>query len=355
MMKSSVQKTSFGRLPGGTAVELFTLTNSNGLFAKITNYGTIITELHVPDRQGKLGDIVLGFDNLAQYLKGHPYFGATVGRFANRIAKGKFALDGKNYTLAVNNGPNALHGGLRGFDKVIWKAEPQDGACVKFAYTSADGEEGYPGKLDVTVVMTLTDLNELRIDYTADTDKPTPINLTNHSYFNLAGQGDILGHELMIAADHFTPTDATLIPTGEIKAVKGTPLDFIAARPIGSRLGELTNEERGYDHNFVLRDGAKSKPGTEAAAPMPAARAYEPKTGRVMEVHTTEPGVQLYTANYLDGSLTGKGGIVYRKHGAFCLETQHFPDSVNKPNFPSTILRPGQTYRQTTVHKFSAK
>jgi len=346
-MKSGIQKASFGHARDGTAVDLFTLTNANGLVAKITNYGTIITELHVPDRQGKLGDIVQGFDNLGQYLQTHPYFGCTVGRVANRIAKGKFTLDGKNYALAVNNGPNHLHGGLKGFDKVVWRAEPQPGASVKFTYTSADGEEGYPGKLDVTVVMTLTDSNELHIDYTASTDKPTPVNLTNHSYFNLAGQGGVLGHELMLAADHYTPSDATLIPTGEIKSVKGTPLDFTAPRALGSRIGELKNDERGYDHNFVINNGSKNL--------VLAARVYEPKTGRLMEVHTTEPGIQLYTANYLDGSLTGKGGMVYRKHSAFCLETQHYPDSVNKPNFPSTILRPGQTYRQTTVHKFAAR
>ncbi|HWX19490.1 MAG TPA: aldose epimerase family protein [Candidatus Binatia bacterium] len=346
-MKSNTQKSSFGTLPDGTAVDVFTLTNSSGLVAKLTNYGTIITELHVPDRHGKLGDVVLGFDNLGQYLKGHPYFGCTVGRVANRIAKGKFSLEGKTYTLAVNNGLNHLHGGLKGFDKVVWKAEPQAGASVKFSYTSADGEEGYPGSLQAIVVMALTEANELRIDYTAASDKPTPINLTNHSYFNLAGQGEVLGHALMVAADHFTPTDATLVPTGEIKSVKGTPLDFTTPKTLGSRISELSNDERGYDHNFVLNNGGK----TLALA----ARVFEPESGRVMEVHTTEPGVQLYTANYLDGSLTGKGGIVYRKHTAFCLETQHYPDSVNKPNFPSTILRPGQTYRQTTVHKFAVQ
>jgi aldose 1-epimerase len=346
-MKTSIQRSSFGKLADGTAVDLFTVTNASGIIAKITNYGTIITELHVPDRQGKLGDIVLGFDNLEQYLKKHPYFGCTVGRVANRIAKGKFTLDGKTYTLAVNNGPNALHGGLKGFDKVAWRAEAQSGAAVKFTYTSADGEEGYPGKLDVTVVMTLTDDNELRIDYTAVTDKPTPVNLTNHSYFNLALRGDVLGHEMTIAADHYTPTSADLIPTGEIAPVAGTPLDFRTPHTLGSRIHELTNVEKGYDHNFVLNSGGKSL--------ALAARAYEPTSGRVMEVHTTEPGIQLYTANYLDGSLVGKNGIVYNRQTAFCLETQHFPDSVNKPNFPSTILRPGQTYRQTTVHKFSVK
>jgi aldose 1-epimerase len=344
-MKAGVQKSTFGKLPDRRAVDLYTLTNENGLVAKITNYGTIITELHVPDRNGKFGDVVLGFDNLEQYLKGHPYFGCTVGRVANRIAKGKFTLDGKNYTVATNNGPNHLHGGLVGFDKVFWKAEPQAGAAVKFTYSSPDGEEGYPGKLDVTVTMTLTDANELRIDYLATTDKPTPVNLTNHSYFNLAERGKILEHELMLAADHFTPWDADLIPTGEIKLVMGTPMDFTSPAPMGSRFAELKGTPVGYDVNFVINGGAK---GLTLAA-----RVKEPKSGRVMEVHTTEPGIQLYTANFLDGSLKGKGGVVYEQHTAFCLETQHFPDSINQPKFPSIVLGPGETYRQTTVHKFS--
>jgi aldose 1-epimerase len=299
----------------------------------------------VPDRSGKPDDVVLGFDNLGQYLKGHPYFGCTVGRVANRIAKGRFTLDGKEYTLAVNNGPNHLHGGLKGFDKVVWKAEPQSGAAVKFSYTSADGEEGYPGKVDVTVLMTLSDKNELSIDYTAVSDKPTPVNLTNHSYFNLSGTRDVLKHELTIAADYFTPKNQDSVPTGEIKPVKGTPMDFTKAQPIGSRFSQLDEKPVGYDHNFVINGGGKGLAF--------AARVFEPTSGRVMEVWTTEPGVQLYTSNFLDGSLTGKKGIVYRQHAALCLETQHFPDSVNHPNFPSTILRPGQTYRQTTVHKFS--
>lgn len=345
-MKAAVQKASFGKLSDGTPVDIYTLTNANGFIAKVTNYGTIITELHVPDRKGKMGDVVLGFDNLEQYLKGHPYFGCTVGRFANRIAKGQFSLDGKTYKLAVNNGPNHLHGGLKGFDKVVWKAELQSGA-VKFTYASRDGEEGYPGKLDVTVVMTLTDTSELRIDYTATADKATPVNLTNHSYFNLAGSGDILNHELMLAADHFTRTDADLIPTGEIKPVKSTAMDFTTAKPIGSRILDIGNKEAGYDHNYVLNSGGKSL--------SLAARVYEPKSGRVLEVHTTQPGIQLYTANYLDSSLKGKSGVIYARQHAFCLETQHFPDSVNQPKFPSTILRPGQTYRQTTVHKFSTE
>ena len=346
-MKANVKKSSFGKLPDGTAVDLFTLTNAKDLVAKVTNYGTIITELHVPDRQGKLGDIVLGFDNLAQYLKGHPYFGCTVGRVANRIAGGQFTLDGQTCKLAVNNGPNSLHGGLKGFDKVVWKAKAEKGASVKFTYASADGEEGYPGKLEVTVVMTLTDANELRLDYTATTDKSTPVNLTNHSYFNLAGAGDVLAHELLVEADQYTPVDASLIPTGEIKPVKGTPLDFTTQQPIGSRFAQLKTKPVGYDNNFVLRSGGK--------ALALAARVVEPKSGRVMEVLTTEPAIQLYTSNFLDGKLTGKGGFVYRQHTAFCLETQHFPDAVHHPNFPSIILRPGQTYRQTTVHKFTAK
>ena len=343
-MKPSLEKARFGQLPDGTGVDLYTLTNAHGLVAKVTNYGTIITELHVPDRHGQAGDVVLGFDNLDQYLKGHPCFGCTVGRVANRIAKGRFTLDGKTYTLAINNGPNHLHGGLKGFDKARWQAEPQAGAAVKFTRTSIDGEEGYPGALAVAVTMSLTESNELRLDYTATTDRPTPVNLTNHSYFNLAGEGDVLAHELMIAADHYTPADSALIPTGEIKPVKGTPLDFTKPQPIGSRFAQLHADPVGYDHNFVLNSGGKRL--------ALAARVYEPKSGRVMEVHTTEPGVQLYTANFLNGSLTGKRGVVYRRHAGFCLETQHFPDSVNQPKFPSVILRPDQVYRQTTTHKF---
>lgn len=348
-MKANVQKTSFGRLADGQTADLFTLTNANGLVAKVTSYGTIITELHVPDRSGNNGDIVLGFDNLDQYLKGHPYFGATVGRVANRIAGGKFILNGKTYRLAVNNGPNSLHGGLRGFDKVIWRAEPQAGAAVKFSYTSANGEEGFPGKVDVAVLMTLTDENELRIDYTATSDAPTPINLTNHSYFNLlAGPGDILSHELMLSADFYTPTDSTSIPTGEIRPVKGTPMEFTSPHPIGERIAEVGGEKVGYDNNYVINGGGKG-------VLVLVARAYEPRTGRVLEVHTTQPGVQFYTSNYLDGSLRGKYGRTYVQHTGFCLETQHFPDSVNHPNFPSTILNPGEVYRQTTVYKFAVR
>ncbi len=346
-MKSYIQTSDFGKTAEGAPVELYTLTNANGLAAKITNYGTIITELHVPDRRGQLGDVVLGFDNLGQYLKGHPYFGSTVGRFANRIAKGEFALDGKTYKLATNNGPNHLHGGLKGFDKKVWKAEPQGGATVRFSYTSPDGEEGYPGKLAVEVTMSLADANELRIDYVATTDKATPVNLTNHSYFNLAGSGDILSHELMLAADSYTPSDATLIPTGEIKAVKDTPMDFTTSRPIGSRFSELKGEPVGYDHNYVLNNDARNL-GV-------GARVHDPASGRVMEMRTTQPGVQLYTGNFLNGSLTGKRGVVYTRHSGFCLETQHFPDSVHRPNFPSVILQPGQPYRQTTIYRFTTR
>ena len=344
-MTAGVRKSSFGKLPDGRAVDLYTLENAGGLVAKVTNYGAIITELHVPDRHGKSGDVVLGFDNLEHYLQKHPYFGSTVGRFANRIAKGRFTLDGKTYTLAINNTPNHLHGGLKGFDKVLWKAEPLTGAAVKFTYASPDGEEGYPGTLAVGVTISLTDANELRIDYAATTDKATPLNLTNHSYFNLAGEGDVLSHELMIAADYFTPPDSTRIPTGEIKAVKGTPMDFTQPQPVGARFTQITDRPVGYDHNFVL-----NKRGENLVF---AARVYEPKSGRVMEAYTTEPGVQLYTSNFFDGSLTGKRGIVYQQHAALCLEAQHFPDSVNQPKFPSGILRPGQTYRQTTTYKFS--
>jgi aldose 1-epimerase len=350
--RASVQKQAFGKTPDGAEVDVYTLTNTSGTTAKIMTYGAILTEHDVPDRDGKIEDVVLGFDNLKDYLAGHPYFGSTVGRVANRVAKGKFTLDGKEYKLATNNGPNALHGGLKGFDKVIWKAEPQmvaDGVAVKFTYVSKDGEEGYPGTLNATVTYTLTNENELRLDYTATTDQATPVNLTNHSYFNLAGakSGDILDHELMLAADKYTPTDDTLIPTGEIKPVKDTPLDFTTPKRIGERIDQLKGDPVGYDHNFVL-----NSEGKKLAL---AARVRDPKTGRVMEMYTTEPGVQFYTGNFLDGKQTGRGGVVYKKHAGFCLEAQHFPDSVNHPNFPSMILKPGETYKQTTIYKFSAK
>jgi aldose 1-epimerase len=348
--KAGVKKAMFGKLDDGTPVEIYTLTNSHGLTAKIMTYGATLTELHVPDRNGAQGDVVLGFDNLAQYVKGHPYFGSTVGRVANRIAKGKFTLEGKAYTLAVNNGPNHLHGGLKAFDKAVWKAtrvKSADGPAVKFAYHSPDGEEGYPGNLDVAVTYTLTNKNGLRIDYEATTDRATPVNLTNHTYFNLAGKGDILDHELMLAADRYVAVDDTLIPTGELREVKGTPMDFTTPHKIGERITQVGGDPNGYDHCYVLNSGGRSF--------ALAARATEPTTGRVMEMYTTEPGVQFYTGNFLDGTLTGKGGMVYRKHSAFCLEAGHFPDSVNHPDFPSTILRPGQTYRQRTEYVFSTR
>jgi aldose 1-epimerase len=350
---ASITKKPFGQTADGQDVDLYVLANASGTQAKVITYGGIVTELHVPDRDGKLGDVVLGFDDLKGYLAGHPYFGCLVGRVANRIAKGRFTLDGKEYKVATNNGPNALHGGLKGYDKVVWKAgkaAADDGkASLELSYPSKDGEEGYPGNLSCTVTYTLTDDNELRIDYRATTDRPTPVNLTNHSYFNLAGpaSGDILGHEIMLAADRYTPVDDMLIPTGEIKPVRGTPLDFTKPEKIGARIDRLKGDPGGYDHNFVINGG-----GGKLAL---AARVHEPKTGRVMEVHTTEPGVQFYTGNFLDGTVKGKGGVVYKKHQGLCLEAQHFPDSVNHPDFPSIVLKPGQTYTQTTVYKFSAK
>jgi aldose 1-epimerase len=347
----SVKQEPFGMLPDGTPIAIFTLTNKNGITARIMTYGAILVSLRLPDRNGRFADVVLGFDDLAGYLGTHPYFGAIVGRYANRIAKGRFTLNGATYTLAQNNNGNSLHGGLRGFDKVVWKAEPVRGAGesgVKLTYLSKDMEEGYPGNLAVTIVYTLTDADELRISYEAVTDKATPVNLTNHTYWNLAGQGkgDILGHVLEIEADRFTAVDsaANLIPTGELADVKGTPLDFTAPHAIGER---IANVEGGYDHNFVLRSG-----GGKLAL---AARVLEPTTGRVLEVFTDQPGIQFYTGNFLDGTVKGKGGVGYGKHFGFCLETQHFPDSPNQPNFPSTILEPGKKYATVTVHKFLVK
>jgi aldose 1-epimerase len=347
-----VEKQPFGKTADGTPVDLYTLTNSKGVRVAITNYGGIVVSLFTPDRNGNPGDIVLGFERLEDYLKGHPYFGAIIGRYGNRIAKGRFTLDGVEYKLAQNNGENHLHGGLVGFDKKVWKARDfvdAEGQHLELRYTSPDGEEGYPGNLDVTVTYSLNEQNQLRIDYVATTDKPTVVNLTNHSYFNLAGEGDILGHLLRLNADYFTPVDAGLIPTGELRPVKGTPFDFTEPTPIGARI-EQDDEQlrygRGYDHNFVLRGG-----GSLAEA----AEVYEPKTGRVLRVLTTEPGVQFYTGNFLDGTLRGKYGRVYHRRTGFCLETQHFPDSPNKPHFPTTVLRPGQTYRSTTIYEFSAR
>ncbi len=348
---TTLTEQDWGHTPDGVVVKLFTLANSKGMTAKITNYGGIVTELLVPDRTGRPGNVVLGFGTLAEYLKGHPFFGAIAGRVANRIANATFSLDGKDYALAANNGPHHLHGGRKGFDKVVWEAKPLPStpkqAALQLAYVSGDGEEGYPGSLRVTVNYALTEENELRMEYTATTDKATPINLTNHSYFNLACVGDVLGHELMLAADRYTPVDETLIPTGEIASVRNTPLDFTLPTAIGARIGQLKPQPGGYDHNYVLNSGGK--------ALALAARVSEPNTGRTLEVHTTEPGVQLYTGNFLDGTLTSMGGLVCKQHSGFCLETQHFPDAVHRPNFPSVILRPGSTYQTTTVFKFSVR
>ncbi len=346
----SAEKESFGQTPDGRGVDLYTLTNTNGLRAKITNYGAILVSLEVPDRDGNLADITLGYDNLDDYVKRGAFFGATVGRYANRIGGAKFVLDGTEYKLAANNGQNHIHGGIKGFDKVVWKLDDlkdeSNEALVKMSYISEDGEEGYPGNMACTVTYTLTKDNELKISYEAETDKTTVVNLTNHSYFNLAGQGtgDILGHELTLNADKYTVFDEGLIPTGEIRSVKDSPLDFTLPMSIGARIEQVGN---GYDNNYVLNSGG----GTLALC----ARVYEPTSGRVMEVYTTEPGVQLYTGNFLNGSITGKDGKVYNKHYGFCLETQHFPDSPNKPNFPSVVLLPGQKYVSETVHRFYTK
>ena len=348
-------KDDFGQTPEGQSVVIYTLTNSHGAEVKITNYGGIVTSLKVPDRTGRLGDIVLGFDNLDAYLKGNPYFGATIGRYGNRIAKGRFTLNGVEYKLAVNNGANHLHGGIKGFDKVVWNARPlkiPNGAALELTYLSKDGEEGYPGNLSVKVTYTLTNANELKIEYSATTDKDTVLNLTHHSYFNLAGQGngDILKHTLFMNANRFTPTDAGSIPTGELKSVRNTPFDFLRATEIGARINEADQQlqfGKGYDHNFVLN----GKSGTMRLG----ARVYEAGSGRLMEVWTTEPGMQFYTGNFLDGTLTGKDGKVYNQRYGFCLETQHFPDSPNEPKFPSTTLRKGARYHTVTVYKFSTR
>ncbi|UCF21581.1 MAG: galactose mutarotase [Gemmatimonadota bacterium] len=351
----SYQVEPFGTMPDGRAVQLYTLTNAHGARARITDYGGIVTHLFVPDRNGELADVVLGYDSLADYLRDSSYFGAIVGRYANRIARGKFTLEGVEYSLAVNNGPNHLHGGLRGFDKVVWEAEPYsnaDEAGLRLTYVSPDGEEGYPGRLTATVTYALDNQNQLRIDYSAEADQPTIVNLTHHGYFNLAGEasGDILGHELTLAASRFTPIDSTLIPTAELVPVTGTPLDFRRPTSIGARIGDAHEQLRyagGYDHNFVLDEAGGSL--------RLAARVYEPSSGRVMEVYTTQPGIQFYSGNFLDGSDVGKGGVPYEHRTGFCLETQHFPDSPNKPEFPSTVLRPGEEYTSTTIYRFLSR
>jgi aldose 1-epimerase len=344
-----VTRRVFGQMPDGTSVESFTLTNANGIEVTAIPYGAIITSLKTPDRSGRAGDIVLGFDSLDGYLKEHPYFGAIVGRYGNRIAKGQFTLDGRTYSLAKNNGPNHLHGGIKGFDKVVWTAAPVGANAVAFTRTSADGEEGYPGNLKVRVTYTLTDKNELVVDYLATTDKATPVNLTQHSYFNLsAGKStDILGHELTINADRYTPVDAALIPTGELAPVEGTPFDFRKPVAIGKRIDQdhpqIANG-KGYDHNWVLN---RAGSGLQLAA-----RVLDPVSGRTLEVRTTEPGMQFYAGNFLDGTLKGKGGQIYGRRSGFCLETQHYPDSPNQPTFPSTIVKPGQEYKSQTVFRF---
>ena len=351
----SITRADFGTLDS-KPVSLYTLTNKNGLIAKISDYGGIVTELYTPDRDGKMADIVLGFETLEGYVTGSPYFGAMIGRVGNRIAKGRFTLDEKEYQLATNNEPNHLHGGVKGFDKVVWNAEPMiesAGPALRLTYLSKDGEENYPGNLTVKVVYTLTNDDELKIETTASTDAATPVNIVHHTYWNLAGHdaGEILGHELKLNAETYTPTDKTLIPTGVIDPVAGTPFDSRRAKAIGADIGKLPgdggDDPGGYDLNYVLSG--------KLGRMKPAARVRDPGSGRVMEIRTTEPGVQFYTGNFLDG-LNGKSGAIYKKQHGFCLETQHYPDSINnegKDGWPTIILRPGQTYRHTMIHRFT--
>ena len=350
----SISSNTFGTTTNGQKVDIYTLHNSKGMEAKITNYGGIIVSLKVPDKNGKIADVVLGFDKLSDYEARNPFFGAITGRYANRIANGKFKLNGTEYKLAVNNGPNSLHGGKVGFDKKVWSASRvhrKDGVGVEMSYTSPDGEEGYPGTLKCLVTYVLTNNNELLIQYSATTDKPTVINLTNHSYFNLAGEGsgNILNHEVTINADYFTPTDDGLIPTGEKADVRGTPLDFTSPHKIGERIGagfKPLKQGMGYDHNFIISGGHGLKL---------AARVKDPRSGRVMEVRTTEPAVQFYSSNHMT-KLTGcKNGHTYDFRHAYCFETQHYPDSPNHPDFPTTVLNPGDTYQHTCIYKFSAE
>lgn len=346
-----ISQKPFGQIPDGRKVTLYELTNENGLYASVIDYGAILVSLHVPGRNGKFADVVLGFDDLDAYLKRNPLFGAVVGRYANRIAHASFTLDGTEYKLTANAGQNHIHGGRsKRFDKVIWKGQTfrnNEEVGVRLTYLSKDGDEGFPGNLDCTLTYNLTNNNELKISYEATTDKPTIVNLTNHSYFNLAGagEGDVLDHEMTINADFYTPSDEALIPTGEIHFVKDTPLDFTEPKTIGARINEL-KQTRGYDHNYVLKNSSGSL--------VPAARVYEPASGRVMEVRTTEPGMQFYTANGMRG-IQGKDRKTYNQHYGFCLETQHFPDSPNKPHFPSVVLRPGQKFSSMTVFIFSTR
>lgn len=351
---SGVTKSSFGRLDDGTPVDLYTIRNRAGIEARVITYGGIIVSLDTPDRNRAFDDIVLGFDSLASYVHDSPYFGAIVGRYANRIAKGRFTLDGRTYQLPINNPPNSLHGGDRGFDKVVWNAAPfdrADGAGVVLTHVSPDGDQGYPGTVRVQVTYTLTDKNELSVAYHATADRATPINLSQHTYFNLTGNArDVLGHVLTLNAERYTPVDSTLIPTGELASVAATPFDFRSPTPIGARIGAADEQLRrghGYDHNFVL---------TQAASGLThAAHVLEPTTGRTLDVYTDQPGVQFYTGNFLDGTITGKGGKVYGHRAALCLETQHFPDSPNHPKFPSAELKPGQKYHEVTIFRFSTR
>ena len=354
-MKSAAMPTaaSFGKTTDGTEVQLFTLTNASGAKATISNFGGTLTSLLVPDKDGKRGDVILGFENVSGYQspefrKSNPYFGALIGRYGNRIAKGKFTLEGKTYTLATNNGANTLHGGKVGFDQKIWEATPgtsPDGQTLTLKYLSKDGEEGYPGNLSMTVVYTLTNANALKIDYTATTDKATVVNLTNHAYFNLSHgtSKDILGHEVTLPADRYNVVDAGLIPTGELRPVKGTPFDFTTPHAIGERIAQVPG---GYDHNWVLN---------QATGQHPAATVFDPASGRTLTVTTDQPGIQFYTGNFLDGTLKGKGGTAYGKNAGFCLETQHFPDSPNQPKFPSTVLKPGETFHSVSTYAFGVR
>jgi aldose 1-epimerase len=353
--KAKISVASFGLMPDGTPISQYTLMNSQGMTMKVINYGGIITNLTAPDKNGTYEDVVLGFDSLSSYLKANPYFGAVIGRYGNRIAKGKFTLDGKAYSLAQNNGPNNLHGGPNGFDKRVWTIEEQavdNGVALKLTYLSKDMEEGYPGNLNAEVIYQLTDSNELKINYRATADKKTIVNLTQHTYFNLSGntKTDILGHELFIAADQFVPVDKTLIPTGKLQSVSETAFDFKTPVTIGSRIDKDEEQLKfggGYDHCWVLRELGDSL--------KLAATLHDPSTGRVMSVHTTEPGIQFYSGNFLDGSLTGKYGVVYNKRYGLCLETEHFPDSPNQKSFPSVVLNPGEEYKTRTVYTFSVK
>ena len=345
---AEMKRDIWGLNEAGEKIEIFTLTNARGLRARVINWGATLVEMSVPDRAGTVADVTLGFDAMEPYLGPHPCFGCVAGRYANRIALGKFTLDGKTFKLATNNGANHLHGGVRGFDKRLWKAEQAGPNGVRFTYVSLDGEEGYPGTLTATATYTLTEADELRIDYSATTDAPTVLNLTNHAYWNLGDSPDVLGHVLRLNASRYTVVDAGSIPTGELRAVAGTPMDFIKAKPIGKDIAALKDSPGGgYDHNWVI-----DSPGEGRFAL--AAELYDPSSGRVMRVSTDQPGVQFYSANYLK-DLAGKGGRIYGKHAGLCLETQHFPDSPNQPSFPSTVLRPGETFRSTTVHAFSVR